>query len=106
MDKTKYKIISSLIWKLLERVGVQGIQFIVTIVLARKLMPEEYGIIAIVMVFISLASVFVQSGFNTALIQKNDADEVDFSSVLYLSLGVAGVLYVIIYLEHLYLLQI
>ena len=97
MDKTKYKIISSLIWKLLERVGVQGIQFIVTIVLARKLMPEEYGIIAIVMVFISLASVFVQSGFNTALIQKNDADEVDFSSVLYLSLGVAGVLYVIIY---------
>lgn len=97
MDKTKYKIISSLIWKLLERVGIQGIQFIVTIVLARILMPEEYGIIAIVMVFISLARVFVQSGFNTALIQKKDADEVDFSSVLYLSLGVAGILYVIIY---------
>lgn len=94
----KSTIISSLIWKLLERSGTQGIQFIVQIVLARLLLPEEYGIIAIVMVFILLANVFVQSGFNTALIQKKDTDEVDFSSVLYLSLGVAGVLYVVIYL--------
>lgn len=94
----KSNIISSLIWKLLERSGTQGIQFIVQIVLARLLLPEEYGIIAIVMVFILLANVFVQSGFNTALIQKKDTDEVDFSSVLYLSLGVAGVLYVVIYL--------
>jgi len=96
-QNTKSNIISSLIWKLLERSGTQGIQFIVQIVLARLLLPEEYGIIAIVMVFILLANVFVQSGFNTALIQKKDADEVDFSSVLYLSLGVAGVLYVVIY---------
>lgn len=93
----KSKVLASLFWKLLERTGTQGIQFIVSIVLARLLMPEQYGIIALVMVFISLARVFVQSGFNTALIQKKDADEVDFSSVLYLSLGVAGVLYVIIY---------
>ena len=97
MYSMKSKILSALLWKLLERTGTQGVQFIVSIVLARLLMPEQYGIIAIVMVFISLARVFVQSGFNTALIQKNDADEVDFSSVLYLSLGVAGVLYVIIY---------
>ncbi len=93
----KSRIISSLFWKLMERGGTQGIQFIVQIVLARLLLPEEYGIIAIVMVFILLANVFVQSGFNTALIQKKDADEVDFSSVLYLSLAVAGVLYIIIY---------
>ena len=97
-QNTKSNIISSLIWKLLERSGTQGIQFIVQIVLARLLLPEEYGIISIVMVFILLANVFVQSGFNTALIQKKDTDEVDFSSVLYLSLGVAGVLYVVIYL--------
>ncbi|MGO1469474.1 MAG: lipopolysaccharide biosynthesis protein [Tissierella sp.] len=93
----KSLVISALLWKLLERTGTQGIQFIVSIVLARLLMPEQYGIIALVMVFISLAGVFVQSGFNTALIQKKDADEVDFSSVLYLSLGVAGILYIIIY---------
>lgn len=82
----------------MERGGTQGIQFIVQIILARLLSPEEYGIIAIVMVFILLANVFVESGFNTALIQKKDVDEVDFSSVLYLSLGVATILYGLIFI--------
>lgn len=94
----KSSIVSSLIWKLLERSGTQGIQFIVQIVLARLLSPEEFGVIAIVMVFIILANVFVQSGFNTALIQKKDADEADFSSVLYLSLLIATILYTVIFI--------
>ena len=54
----------------MERGGTQGIQFIVQIVLAPLLLPEEYGLIALVTIFIALANVFVQSGFNTALIQK------------------------------------
>jgi teichuronic acid exporter len=83
----------------MERGGTQGIQFIVQIILARLLAPKEFGAIAIVMVFINLAQVFVQSGFNTALIQKKDADKVDFSSIFYLSLGVAGVLYFIIFIS-------
>lgn len=95
---TKSKIISSLFWKLMERCGTQGIQFIVQIVLARLLLPEDFGTIAIVMVFISLAQVFVQSGFNTALIQSKDADDVDFSSVFYISLFVAALLFILIYL--------
>ena len=95
---TKSKVISSLFWKFLERGGTQGIQFLVQIVLARLLAPEQFGTIALVMVFINLARVFVQSGFNTALIQKKDADELDFSSVFYLSIAVAGALYVLIYL--------
>lgn len=97
-QNTNSNILSSLFWKLMERGGTQGIQFIVQIILARFLSPEEYGIIAIVMVFILLANVFVESGFNTALIQKKDADEVDFSSVLYLSLGVATILYGLIFI--------
>jgi O-antigen/teichoic acid export membrane protein len=95
---SKYKILSALFWKLMERGGTQGIQFIIQIVLARLLAPEQFGTIAIVMVFISIATVFVQSGFNTALIQKKDADEIDFSSVFYLSLIISGMLYVLIYL--------
>lgn len=98
-EHSKSNILASLFWKLMERGGTQGIQFIVSIILARLLSPEEYGIIAIVMVFILLANVFVESGFNTALIQKKDADEVDFSSVLYLSLGVATILYGIIFIS-------
>lgn len=97
-QNTKANIVSSLLWKLMERSATQGIQFVIQIILARLLLPEEFGAIAIVMVFISLANVFIQSGFNTALIQKKDADEVDFSSVLYLSVGVATILYVIIFL--------
>lgn len=95
---TKSKVITSLFWKLMERGGTQGIQFIVQIILARLLAPEQFGTLAIVMVFVNLAQVFVQSGFNTALIQKKDADEEDFSSIFYLSLGVAAILYITIYI--------
>jgi len=94
---TKAQVISSLLWKLMEQGGTQGIQFIVSIVLARLLLPEDYGIIALVTIFIIIANVFVRSGFNTALIQKKDANEADFSSVFYLSLFVASLLYVILF---------
>ena len=93
----KLKVLSSLFWKLMESGGNQGIQFIVQIVLARLLLPEDYGLIALITIFITIANVFVQSGFNTALIQKKDANEVDFSSVFYLSLFVSGLLYVILF---------
>ena len=76
----------------------QGIQFIIQIFLARLLSPADYGVIALITVFIALANVFVQSGFNTALIQKQNADEKDFSSVFYVSLFVAGILYILLFL--------
>lgn len=98
-ERIKSKVLSSLFWKLMERGGTQGIQFLIQIVLARLLSPEQFGTIAIVMVFVHFAQVFVQSGFNTALIQKKDADEEDFSSVFYLSLGIAGLLYFIIFIS-------
>lgn len=94
----KSKVIYSLFWKFMERGGTQGVQFIIQVILARLLAPDEYGTIAIVLVFINLARVFVQSGLNTALIQKKHADEVDFSSVLYVSLFIALMLYGLIFL--------
>ena len=90
-------ILSNLIWKYLERFAGQVVGFIISIILARILVPEQYGTLALVMVFIQIANVFVESGFNTALIQKKEADDVDFSSVLFLSLGVALVLYIVIF---------
>lgn len=94
---TKGKVINSLFWKLMERGGVQGIQFIVQIVLARILSPNDYGIISLLTIFIALANVFIQSGFNTALIQKKNVKEEDFSSVLYISLVVSTILYIILF---------
>lgn len=93
----KNKVIYSLLWKIMERIGTQGIQFFVMIVLARLLLPEEFGLIVLVTIFITIAGVFVQSGFNIALIQKKDADVIDFSSVFYLSLFVASLLYVFLF---------
>jgi O-antigen/teichoic acid export membrane protein len=93
----KAKVFSSLVWKLLERGGTQGIQFIVQIVLARLLLPKDYGIIALITIFITLANVFIQIGFSTALIQKKDANEIDFSSVFYISLFVSGLLYIVLF---------
>ncbi len=94
---TKGKIITSLFWKLMERTGTQLVQFVVQIILARLLLPSDYGAIAVVNVFIIIANIFVQTGFNTALIQKKDIEEVDYSSVFYMSLLIAIVLYLAVY---------
>lgn len=95
---TKYSVITSLIWKFLERIGTQGVQFVVAIVLARLLAPADFGMIALVTVFIALANVFVQSGLNTALIQKKCADNLDFSTVFYASLAIAALLYCLLFI--------
>lgn len=87
----------ALLWKLLERFGVQGVQFVLQIILARLLSPEHYGVLSIMIVFTTLANVFIQTGFNTALIQNKDVTEKDYSSVLWVSLGVAGILYAVIF---------
>ena len=94
---TGKKITSNVIWKLLERSGAQGVSFVVSIVLARLLDPSVYGTIALVMVFITILQVFVDSGLGNALIQKKDATELDFNSVFYVSLLLSGVLYLLLF---------
>lgn len=83
----------ALLWKLLERFGVQGVQFVLQIVLARILSPDDYGVLAIMVIFTTIANVFIQTGFNTALIQNKDVTEEDYSTVLWITLGIAGILY-------------
>ena len=94
----KEKIVKGLFWKLLENGGAQGIQFIVAIILARLLTTEEYGIVGIISIFIIIANVLVQNGFSTALVQKQKADEKDFSSVFYFGLAAAAVMYGVLFM--------
>lgn len=89
----------ALIWKLMERFGVQGVQFLLQIVLARMLSAEHYGELSMMIIFTNLANVFVQTGFNTALIQNKDVTEEDYSSVFWVSLGIAVALYGLIFLS-------
>ena len=92
-------ISKSLLWKFLERFSVQGTQFLIQIILARLLSPKHYGALAIMMIFVNLANVIIQNGFNTALIQNKDADEEDFSSVFWLLLGISTLVYIILYMS-------
>lgn len=98
MDNSrKAKIVLGVFWKFAERTGAQIITFILSIFLARLLSPNDYGVIAILLVFITVADVFVNAGFGNALIQKKDADNLDFSSVFYFSFIFSVFIYIIIY---------
>lgn len=90
-------LLSNLSWKFAERIASQAVSFVVSIVLARILAPSDYGAIAMVMIFVTLANVIAEGGFSSALIQKKDADKLDFSTVFYFSLVFSIVLYVILY---------
>ena len=91
------KVFSSLVWAFLERCGSQGVGLVINIVLARLLLPEDYGTLAIMVIFTNLANQFVQSGFNTSLIQNPDVTEEDYSSVLHVSLMISAALYVLLW---------
>lgn len=89
--------INNFIWRFAERCGAQLVTFIVSIVLARILTPEDYGVVALATVFTSILQVFVDSGLGTALIQKKNADDLDFSSVFYFNFVVCIVLYIVMF---------
>lgn len=93
----KQKTVSNLVWRFAERCGAQGVAFIVSIVLARILSPSDYGTIALITVFITILQVFVDSGFGNALIQKKDADNLDFSTVFYFNIVFCFLLYGIMF---------
>lgn len=95
-NKKSYSVSSGFIWGFMEKVSAQAVSFVVSLVLARLLDPSDYGAIAIINIFIALANVFVSSGLGNALIQKKDADELDFSSVFYVGLGVAVVMMIVV----------
>lgn len=95
---SKQGVISNFIWRFAERCGAQGVKLIVELVLARILLPEDYGLIALVTVLIQILNMFVDSGLGNALIQKKDADDLDFSTVFYFNLVWCAILYGLLFL--------
>ena len=91
-DDLKRKTITSLLWKLFERAGNQLVLLIVQIVMARLLSPEDFGFLAIMLVFVNLGNVFVQSGLGAALVQNPDVGEADYSTVFWISLALSIVI--------------
>lgn len=92
----KKKIISSLVYKFIERLSVKGLGLVVSIVLARLLAPEYFGQIAIMNVFINLSQVITESGFTTALVQRKDVKEQDYSTVFFINFSLALACFVVL----------
>ncbi len=97
IEDLKQKTVSSLAWKLFERGGYLLIQLVVQIVLARLLSPTEFGLLAIILVFINVGNIIVQSGLGTALVQSSKVDDSDFSTVFWISFGISLLLYLVIF---------
>ena len=91
-------VVNNFIWRFAERCGAQAVSLIVSIVLARILAPGDFGTVSLVMVFTTIMQVFVDSGLGTALIQKKDADDLDFSSVFYFNFAVCLILYAVMFM--------
>ena len=85
-----------LVWTLGEKILANGVSFIVSLILARLLNPEVYGTVAITSIFINISNVLVEGGFGSALIQKKDADDLDFHTVFIFEMLFAAVLYLIL----------
>lgn len=94
---SKSSLLQNFSWKFAERIAAQLITLIVSLILARLLDPSDYGIVSIVTILITLANVLVSDGFGSALIQKKDADALDFFSVTYFNIAFSVVLYVILF---------
>ena len=95
---SKKEVVSGFFWRFAERITAQGVSFIVQLVLARILMPEDYGTVALIVVITNILQVFVDSGMGNALIQKNNADEIDFSTVFYFNLVICILVYLLLFI--------
>ena len=97
MESSKQKVAGGLFWSYGERIMAQLVSLIVSIVLARLLDPENYGVISIVMIFITFCDAIVTGGFGNAIVQKKDADELDVNTMLCCSVATSILLYIIIF---------
>lgn len=93
----KQKTISGLFWSFSDLVANQGIQFIIQVILARLLVPKDFGIIGMITVFIALSQSFIDSGFTNALIREKEPSQEDYSTVFYFNLVVAVLMYIILF---------
>lgn len=96
-ESIRRKFFSGLVWTFIQNVAVRALGVVITIVMARLLMPEDYGLIGMLSIFIAISDVFIQSGFGQALIQKSNCTDDDFSTAFYFNVGVSVFIYVLLF---------
>ena len=90
-------VVSSFIWKFMERGAAQVFSLVVQILLARLLAPEDFGILAVLLVFVNISNVLIQKGFATALVQKEHVEDIDINTVLWISEAIAIIMYALLW---------
>lgn len=95
----KNQAAKGMMWNSIERFSSQGIQFVLTIVIARILSPDDYGLVAMLGIFIAIAQTIVDSGFSNALIQKKNRTEVDYSTMFYFNIAMSIVIYLLLFVS-------
>lgn len=98
-DSLRYKAAKGILWSTVERFSVQGMQFLIMIVMARLLTPHDYGIIGMLTIFLAVSQSLIDSGFSQALIRKQGRTEIDNNTVFYFNIVVSALLYVILYVS-------
>ncbi|MDD4689314.1 MAG: lipopolysaccharide biosynthesis protein [Eubacteriales bacterium] len=94
----KNKVLSGLFWRYGEKMCSQGVSFVISIILARLLTPEDYGVLSLLNIFIAIANTIIISGFGAALVQKKNADDVDFSTIFYFNIGLSFFIYAVLFI--------
>lgn len=98
-ESLKHKTLRGTVWSSVERFSVQGIAFVVMVIMARVLTPDDYGLVGMLTVFIAVSQSLVDSGFSQALIRKQERSELDNSTVFYFNIAVGAILYLILFLS-------
>lgn len=98
-ENLRKKTVSGVFWSAIERFSLQGVQFIINIIMARLLLPSDYGIIGMLAVFLLISQTFIDGGFTNALIQRKDRTEIDYSTVFYFNIFVAFLFYILIFVS-------
>lgn len=98
MSELKNKTVNGLKWSALERILSQGAQLVLMLILARMLGPKAFGLIGMLAIFIAIGQVFIDSGFSSALIRKNDRSNIDYSTAFYFNIFVAVIFYIVLFI--------
>ena len=97
-NNLKGQTITGVFWSAVERFSLQGVQFVFSIIMARILAPADYGVVALLLVFLQISQIFIDCGFTNSLIQKNDRDDSDYSTVFYFNIVISFLFYIILFI--------
>ena len=96
-DELKNKATQGVFWSAVERYSLQVVQFLLKLVIAHILIPDDYGLIGMIAIFMAVSQIFIDGGFSNALIQKKERSEADYNTVFYINFGISVLIYLILF---------